>query len=102
MGGQTGQDPAMQQLQAEQQRKELAKALQTSMQGIGAAVARPMPGYQPYQAGQSGMAGAAQMPGYGAGAVPDIGALIGSLFGSAGGGISEEELARILAGLGYR
>ena len=98
MGGQTGQDPAAQQLQAEQQRKELAKAFQSSMQGIGAAVARPMPGYQ---APQGGMAAGAQMPSGQQGTVPDIAAAIGPLFGSAGG-ISEQELARILAGLGYR
>ena len=103
MGGGQQQDPAMQQLQAQQQRKELAKAFQSSMQGIGAAVAQPMPGYQ---APQSRM----QPGGYG-GAVarPDIGTLLAPLFppssgggdiGGGGGQINEAELARILAALG--
>ena len=100
MGGGQQQDPAMQQLQAEQQRKELAKAFQSSMAGIGAAVAKPMPGYQ---APQSRMGAYGSPP-----ARPDIGTLLAPLFPPAGGGggiggggqMNEAELARILAALG--
>jgi hypothetical protein len=102
MGGGQQQDPAMQSLQAQQQNKELAKALQSSMSGIGAAVAQPMPAYQ---APQSRM----QAGGYG-GAVarPDVVTSLAPLFAptsssgiGGGAGIDESELARILAQLGY-
>ena len=99
MGGGQQQDPAMQSLQAQQQRKELAKAFQSSMAGIGGAVAQPMPGYQAPQSRGGG---------YGAPpARPDMAASLAPLFPPSGGGdiggggqINEAELARILAALG--
>ena len=98
MGGGTTESGNVGSLEQQQQNKELAKAFASQMQNIGANVARPMPSYQ---APQGGMTAGAQMPSGQQGAVPDIAAAIGPLFGSAGG-ISQEELARILAGLGYR
>jgi hypothetical protein len=96
MGGGEQQSPAMQQLLAEQQRKELAKAFQSSMQGIGAAVAQPSGA--PALGGQRPSAPAGV---YGATPGPiETGAATGPLFRPQGG-IGEQDLAQILRQLGY-
>lgn len=103
MGGGQQQDPAMQSLQAQQQRKELAKAFESSMARLGAGVAQPLPGYQAPQSRMQPGGGYAQQA-----ARPEIATSLAPLFAptstsgiTGGAGLDESELARILAQLGY-
>ena len=98
MGGGEQSNPALDQIQQQQQYAQLGKMLTQSLQGVGSSVANANSGLSG-QVAQAPSAGAYQPqqqmgPSYGA---------TGSLFsqGGMGGGVDEQQLAQILRLLGY-
>src|SRR4029077_12356354 len=100
MGGGEQSNPALDQIQQQQQYAQLGKTLTQSLQGMGAAVAQPTSMPQPFgQSPQMISPGQAQA---GYGQTASLGAT-GPLFsqGGMGGGMDEQHLAQILRLLGY-
>ena len=96
-GGEQQLSPEMQQFQAYQQRQDLAKAVRTGLQGIGAAVGQPIAAGNLAGPRQMGPPGVAATPGPPTGTIAQG---IGPLFRPQGG-IDETQLAKILSALGY-
>lgn len=97
-GGGQQANPALDQIQQQQQYGQLGKTLTQSLQGVGTSVAGANAGLSGQVAGAGQQAPAAAGPQMG----PSYGAT-GALFGQqgTGGGINEQQLAQILQMLGY-
>jgi hypothetical protein len=97
-GGQQGSNPALDQIQQQQQYAALGKTLTQSLQGMGAAAAQPTAMPQPFGQTPPMISPTGQISGLSAG----YGAT-GPIFSQQGGmgGIDEQRLAQILRALGY-